>query len=151
MTLAGASHHALLEDTGAYLSALGGFRCESDARTLCGDGSEDGDAEDGDATSGLSDALNDLEIELQRVRLQMREEEDSLTGELDLDDSATWAAETEVLRARTAKSKAGAIAAARKSSRAARRTSRGPPGGQAVSASRVVSTGWTTSGAQDSR
>jgi len=44
----------------------------------------------------------------------MREEEDSLTGELDLDDSATWAAETEVLRARTAKSKAGAIAAARK-------------------------------------
>ena len=114
VTLAGASHHALLEDTGAYLSALGGFLCESDARTMCENGCEDGEAEDADATSGLSDALDDLEIELQRVRLQMREEEDSLTGELDLDDSATWAAETEVLRARTAKSKAGAIAAARK-------------------------------------
>jgi proline iminopeptidase len=109
VTLAGASHHALLEDTGAYLSALGGFLCESDAR-----GCEDGDAEDGDATSGLSDVLDDLEIELQRVQLQMREAEDSLTGDLDLDDSATWAAETELLRARTAKSKAGAIEAARK-------------------------------------
>ena len=117
VTLAGTSHHALLEDTGAYLSSLGGFLCESDAS-----GGGGGDASGGGgATSGGGDASSsgdasgiDLEIDLQRVRLQMREEEDSLTGDFDLDDSDTWAAETELLRARTAKSEAGAIKAARK-------------------------------------
>lgn len=125
VTLAGTSHHALLEDTGAYLSALGGFLCESDASSGGGDASSGG----GDATSGGGDVSGDggdvsggggdvsgvdLEIDLQRVRLQMREDEDTLTGELDLDDSDTWAAETELLRTRTAKSEAGAIKEARK-------------------------------------
>jgi proline iminopeptidase len=104
VTLAGTSHHALLEDTGAYLSALGGFLCESDASS--GGGGASGG---GGGASGI-----DLEIDLQRVRLQMREEEDSLTGDFDLDDSDTWAAETELLRARTAKSEAEAIKEARK-------------------------------------
>ena len=107
VTLAGASHHALLEDTPSYLRTLGGFLCDSDASSGGGDASGGG----GDA-SGV-----DLEIDLQRVRLQMREEEDSLTGDFDLDDSDTWAAETELLRVRqgrAAKSEAGAIKEARK-------------------------------------